>query len=179
MPIAAADLLFKLSINTGPGNSTAQGNPNDSIGGFMSSTQIVDATLHNLFDVITGDENAASTVDYRVFFIHNNHATLTWIGVKVWLSSEVAGGASAAIALDGLGVKDFNSASAQAERIANETSAPAGETFSAPTTKSAGLSVGDVPPGDCFAVWVRRTAANSVALDNDGVTIRAEGDTQA
>jgi hypothetical protein len=179
MPIAASDIKFRLSINTGPGDSTAQGNPNDSIGGFVSTTEITDATLHNLFDVITGDENAASTVDYRVFFIANKHATLTWQGVKVWLQSETAGGANAAIALDGLGVKAINSASAQAERIANETTAPSGETFSAPTSKAAGLSVGNLAPNEVIAVWVRRTATNSAALNLDGVVIRAEGDTAA
>lgn len=179
MAITAADILFKLSKNTGPGNSSAQGNVNDSIGGFMSSTQIVDATLHNLFDYITGDENVAGVVDYRCFFVHNNHATLTWYSAKVWLSAEVAGGADTAIALDGTGIVDFNAAGAQAERVANELTAPSGEVFSAPTTKGAGLLIGDLAPGKVQAIWVRRTANNTAAFDNDGVTIRVEGDTTA
>lgn len=179
MAITAADIKFKLSKNTGPGNSSAQADPNDSIGGFMSSTEITDATLHNLFDKVTGDENAASEAEYRCLFIHNDHATLTWEAVKVWLSAEVAGGASAAIALDGTGVVAEDLVTAQAERVANENTAPTGETFSAPTTKGAGLSVGDMGPGTCIAVWVRRTAANTSPLDLDGVTVRAEGDTAA
>jgi hypothetical protein len=179
MAITATDILFKLSKNTGPGNSSAQANPNDSIGGFMSSTQITDATLHNLYDVITGDENALSTIDYRCFFIHNNHATLTWESVKVWLFSETAGGATAAIAIDGTGVVSATSASAQAERITNETTAPSGESFTAPTTKGTGLAVGNIGAGQCIAIWVRRTAANTAAVDTDGVIIRAEGDTAA
>ena len=179
MAITATDILFKLSKNTGPGNSSAQADPNDSIGGFMSSTQITDATLHNLFDVVTGDENAASDVEYRCFFIHNNHGTLTWESVKVWLFSETAGGASAAIAIDGTGVVSATSASAQAERIANEGTAPSGEVFSSPTTKAGGLSVGNIGAGQAVAIWVRRTAANTAAVDTDGVIIRAEGDTAA
>jgi hypothetical protein len=179
MAISASDILFKKSINTGPGNSTAQGDNNDSIGGFMSSTQITDATLHNLFDVVTGDENAASDVEYRCFFIHNNHGSLTWESVKVWLFSETGGGAAAAIALDGTGVVSATSASAQAERIANEGTAPSGESFSSPTSKGTGLSAGNIGAGQCIAVWVRRTAANTAALDTDGVVIRAEGDTAA
>lgn len=179
MAITATDILFKLSKNTGPGNSSAQADPNDSIGGFMSSTQITDATLHNLFDVVTGDENAASDVEYRCFFIHNNHGSLTWESVKVWLFSETAGGASAAIAIDGTGVVSATSASAQAERVANESTAPSGETFSSPTTKGAGLSVGNIGAGQTVAIWVRRTAANTAAVDTDGVIVRAEGDTAA
>lgn len=179
MPIVAGDIKFKLTVNTTPGNGNAQADPNDSIGGWMSSTEITDATLHNLFDVITGAENAASTVDYRCIAIHNDHASLTWQSVFVWLSSEVAGGASAAIALDGIGVTAENAAGAQMERIANETTAPSGESFSAPTSKGTGLSVGNVAANSCFGLWVRRTAANTAAASNDGVTIRAEGDTAA
>lgn len=179
MAITAADVLFKLSVNTGPGDSTAQPTPTDSLGGFMASTQIVDATTLNLFDKITGDENLASTVDYRCMFVHNSHATLTWENVKAWISAEVAGGASVAIGLDPAGVVNHNAATAMAARLANELAVPAGVTFTAPTTKTAGLAPGNVGPGQAFAIWVRRTAANTVAVDADGCTIHAEGDTPA
>lgn len=89
MAIVAADILYKFSVTTGPGNSTA-GTASTSLGEFISTTQITDASLHNLFDVVTGDENAASDVEYRCIFVHNNHATLTWQGVVVWLSAEVS-----------------------------------------------------------------------------------------
>lgn len=173
--IATTDIKFRLSVTTGPGNSTAQANVNNSLGEFLSTTGLTDATVNNLFDNVSGVENVASDVEYRCMFILNDHATLTWEAVKVWLSAEVSGGTVAAIALDGVGVKAKASATAQAEEVANESTAPIGETFSAPTTKATGLSVGDVGPGQCFAVWVRRTAANTAALLGDGVTIRAEG----
>lgn len=179
MAITAADILFKFSVKTGAaGNSTA-GTAAGSLGKYISTTQITDASLDNLFDDITGDENAASTVDYRCYFVHNAHATLTWVGVKVWISAEVSGGASAAIAIDVTAASAIGSAGAQAEQIATETTAPASETFTAPTTKGAGLTLGDLPPGQTRAIWVRRTAANTVAVDSDGVTIRCEGDTAA
>lgn len=179
MAITASDIQFRLSVNTGPGNSTAQADPNDSIGGFVATTQVTDATLHNLFDVITGDENAASDVEYRCFFVVNKHATLTWYSAVAWLQSETAGGASVAIAKDGTGVVAYDGAGAQAERIADESTAPSGESFSSPTTKGTGISLGDIGPDECIAIWVRRTAANSAALDADGVVIRVEGDTAA
>lgn len=179
MAIVAGDILYKLSVTTGPGNSTAQGNPNLSLGEFMSSTQITDATDNNLFDDITGDENAASDVEYRCFFVHNSHGSLTWQGVVAWLSSEVAGGANAAIAIDGTAASAFNSASAQAEEVGNESTAPSGEAFSAPTTKGTGLSIGDLVAGNVRAIWMRRTATNSAAQNADGVTVRCEGDTAA
>jgi hypothetical protein len=52
-------------------------------------------------------------------------------------------------------------------------------TFSSPTTKGTGLALGDIAAGSCRAIWIKRTAANSAALNNDGVTIRIEGDTAA
>lgn len=179
MPIVDTDILWKHSINTGPGNSSAQSNPNDSLGGFMSSTQWAGGVLHDLFDVVIGDENAASDVEYRCVFVHNSHATLTLIAPKVWISAETAGGANGAIALDGTGVLSATSATAQAERVANENTAPAGESFSAPTTKASGIAVPDIGPGQCIGIWLRRSATNSAAINNDGFTVRIEGDTQA
>ncbi len=180
MAIVSGDILFKLAVTTGSaGNSTAQANPNNSLGKYISTTQIVDATTDNLFDDISGDENAASTVDYRCYFVHNSHATLTLTAAKAWISAEVAGGASVAIGLDPAGATAIGSSSAQAATIANELAAPAGVTFSAPTTKGAGLSIGSLPNGQCIAIWVRRTAANSAAVNADGATIKVEGDTAA
>lgn len=180
MAIVAADILFKLSIKTGTaGNSLAQSDVNASLGKYISTTQITDATLNNLFDDVSGDENAASDVEYRCIFIHNAHATLTWQGVVVWLSAEVAGGANAAIAIDGVAASVIGASAAQADEVANENTAPTGESFSSPTTKGTGLSLGDLAAGSCRAIWVRRSATNSAALDSDGCTIRAEGDTAA
>jgi hypothetical protein len=180
MPIASTDILYKLSTQSGAaGNSTTQANPNNSLGKYISTTQITDATLNNLFDDISGDENAASTVDYRCFFVHNAHATITWLAPYVWISAEVAGGASVAIGLDPAGVVAIGSSSAQAAVPANETTAPSGVSFSSPTTKSGGLALPNIAPGYCAAIWIRRTAANTTAVNSDGCTIRVEGDTTA
>lgn len=178
MSIASSDIKHRLTIKTGvAGDANAQADPNQSLGKYCSTTDLVDATLDNLFDNISGDENAASTVDYRAIVVKNGHATLTLVAPKVWISSEVAGGASVAIGLDPVGV--VASTAVAGTSIANETTAPAGVTFSAPTTKGAGLSVADVPAGSCFLLWVRRTAANTSAVDSDGATYRAEGDSAA
>lgn len=179
MAITAADILKKLSINTGPGNSTAQGNPNDSLGRFMSSTQITNNSLHNLFDITTGAENAASRVEYRCFFIHNNHATLTAENFALYIQSEVSGGASIALGLDTTGNVSATSASAQTvARPADEAAAPSGITFSTPSSGSP-LSIGNLAAGQCRAVWVRRTNANTSAVDNDGATLGIAFDTAA
>lgn len=182
MAITATDLLMKLSINTTPGDTNPQGNVNDSYGGFMSSTQVTAATLNNLFDDVTGAENAASAiVDYRCLFFHNAHASLSLTNTRVYMLSETAGGVSVAMALDSTGITARNSASAQALRPASETTAPAGPlTFvTTPVSYATGLTpgAGTVANGQCFAVWLRRTSAASAALNPDGVILRIEGDT--
>jgi hypothetical protein len=96
-----------------------------------------------------------------------------------WIASETAGGASTAIGLDTTGVTPHGQAGVQALTIANDTTAPAGVTFSAPTTKATGLSIGNIAAGSVQAIWIRRTAANTSALDVDGVVPRVEGDTSA
>lgn len=177
--IVDTDIKHFLTITTGgAGNAAAQPDPNASLGKFCSTTELVDATPDNLFDNISGDENAASDVEYRCIVIANDTASgNSWTAPKAWIASEVAGGASIAIGLDPIGV--VAKAAQVAAVIANENTAPAGVAFSAPTTKTAGLTVADVPPGSCFALWFRRTAANTSAVNNDGATYTAEGDTAA
>lgn len=180
MPIASGDLLWKLSIKTGSaGNSAAQPDVNASLGKYISTTQLSGTALNNLFDDISGDENAASDVEYRLIFIHNNHGSLTLQSAVVWLQAETAGGAGIAISVDTTAASAVGSASAQAKEVADESTAPATQTFSSPTTKGTGLSVGNLPNGQVRGIWVRRTAANSAALNNDSCTLRVEGDTAA
>lgn len=181
MAIAASDIKFKFSEKvSGNGNTTA-GNAAGSLGKNISTTEITDNTLNNLFDDVTGDENAASDVEYRCIFVHNAHASLTWTGVVVWLSAEVAGGASIEIAIDDIAASAIGDTNDQADTIADESTAPGAGVgaFSAPTSKGTGLSLGNIAAGYCRAIWIKRSAANTVALDNDGVTIKCEGDTAA
>ena len=179
MAITSGDLLFKFSVKTGSAGDSVAGNAAGSLGKYIATTEITDATLNNLFDDVSGDDNAASDVEYRCIFVHNNHASLTWENPVVWLSAETAGGANIAIAVDDVAVSAKGSASAQADEVANEDAAPSGESFSSPTTKGAGLSLGSIAAGSVKAVWVKRSATNSAALDNDDVTIEVSGDTAA
>jgi hypothetical protein len=178
MAIASTDILYKYSVAAAAGNTTV-GTAAGSLGDQISTTQITDNTLGNLFDDVSGDENAASDVEYRGYFVHNNHGSLTWTAPVAWLSAEVAGGATAAISVDATAASALASGSFQMKTIADESTAPATQTFSAPTTKGTGLALSDLAAGNVKGIWVRRTAANTAAVTSDGVTIRVEGDTAA
>lgn len=179
MAIVKTELAWKLSTATGPGDSTAQTDPNLSIGGFMSSTAWAGGVVHDLFDAISGAKNTASDIEYRCVFVHNINASLALQGPVLFVPSEVAGGANAAIGLDPVGVVSAASATTQAERVADEGAAPAGVTFSTPADEATGLVVADIPAGSCVGIWIRRSATNSGAMNSDGVSVRISGDTAA
>ena len=176
--IVASEIKTYYSVKTGSaGNSTA-GTAAGSLGKYISTTEWTAGSANDLFDDITGAENAASTVDYRCVFVRNTNTANSMQNTVVYLSAEVSGGASVAIAIDNTAASAIGSASAQAAEITNETTAPTGVgAFSSPTTAGTGLSLGTIAVGQCRAVWVRRTAANSSALSADGVTLGISCDT--
>ena len=179
MPITAGDMLYKFSVKTGSAGDSVAGNAAGSLGKYISTTELTDAALNNLFDDVSGDDNVALDEEYRCIFIHNNHATLTLAAPVLCLSGETANGADISIALDGVGVTPKGQIGAQADEVADEDTPPSGESFTSPGTKGAGLVMPDIPPGQVHAFWVKRTAANSPALNNDDVTFTVEGDTAA
>lgn len=169
MPIVASDLKIRLS--GGSSNSDV----NAALGGVKSSTEVVDNTLNNLFDDVSGTESLAGDTEYRCLYVHNGHGSLTAQNTHIYISSNTSStDTTFDIALAGEGLN------ATAETIANENTAPAGETFSAPTTYAAGLDMGNIPFGQHYAFWVRRTVTAAAAADNaDTATIKVDCDTAA
>lgn len=166
MPIVAGDIQIFLS--GGAGNS----DPNASLGGIISATQLVDNNLHNLFDVVGSAEASAGDTEYRCVYVKNNHGTLTWQNVVAWISTQST--AAIAIALAGEGLNGT------AETVADESTAPAGESFTSPTTEGGGLSLGNMAAGDVYPIWIRRTVtAAQSALSNDTAVLSLKGDTAA
>lgn len=182
MPIVSSDIKIKLSTKSGSaGNSLTQPDVNSSLGKFISTSDIVTATLNNLFDNVTGSENVASAVEYRCIFIHNSHGLITLENAGIYISSQVAGGTTVAIAVDNIAASAIGSSSPQAFEASLSTTDPSASTggFSSPSTGLTALALGNIPAGFCRAVWVRRTAANTGAVDSDGGVLVIQGDTSA
>lgn len=181
MAITATQIEFRLSTTaTSVGNATLQDNVDNSLGGMVSQSTIQAATLNNLFDDVSGDDNAALDEEFRAFFVYNSNQTLNWEMVKVWISATVAGGAVASISLDSIGTTPVGySAGSQMLVVPDEDTAPTALVFSHPLSKGAGLTIGTMTPLSVQGVWIRRVATNSAALNDDGLTISFEGDTGA
>ncbi len=178
--ITAAEIVFRYSVKTGTaGNSTAS-TPAGSLGKYLSTTAWAGGTTNDLFDNITGTENAASTVDYRCVFVYNTNTANTLENAVVFLSSETAGGANIAVASDNIAASAPGATAAQAAEIATETTAPTGTSvFASPTSAGTGVALGNIPANSVKAFWVRRSATASPALSSDGVQLSVVGDTGA
>jgi hypothetical protein len=175
--ITSAEILLKRSVVAAAGNTTAQPDPNASLGDQVSTTQWAGGSVNDLFDDVSGAENANSDVEYRCIFVHNTNGANVLENAVVWLQNEVAGGATIAIGADPTAASAAGAGAAQAVTVADENTAPAGVAFSSPTTAGSGVSLGNIGVGQVKAFWIRRTAANTVALSGDGVTIAVTGDT--
>jgi len=171
MAIIATDLLLRLS--GGAGNS----DPDLALGGVMSTSTAISPTVaeENMFSNVDGAEASAGSTKYRGNYILNNHGSLTLSNSVVWIPTNTPSSDTViAIALAGEG-KDVTM-----EVIANEDTAPSGETFTSPATKGAGLSTGDMAFSEFFGIWYRRiVSAASSAFDNDDWAFELEGDTPA
>lgn len=176
MPITATDVEARLSTQTGAAGSSTASTPAESIGKFMSTTPLTDASPNNLFRNITAAEAATGITLYRCLFVVNTHATGTWEQVKFWILSQIAGGGTIAIGLDPAGAVAFDLGSAQAAAPADEETAPSGVTFAAPTSIDDALSLGDIAAEECYALWFRLTVPPDVeALALDNVKFRVRG----
>jgi len=187
--IVSTDILFYLAAPGATAGNTVSGTVGDSWGNYISTTQISSTPLDNLFPDITGAQNAADQVDYACIFILNNTASgNSMLNTVAWLPSSlyVSGGALVALAGDPTGVTARGTSSQQAVKITASTNAPAGvsgwvsPTGTAPTYPSYtnGIQLGTIPPANCVAVWIQRSAQNTVPVNNDGFTLEVDFDTQ-
>jgi hypothetical protein len=176
MAIVPSDIVYRYSVAAAAGDTTAS-SAAASLGDQVATNGPTTATLNNLFDDVSGAEAAAGRVEYRCLFALNNHATLTLQSANAYITSQTSGGGLIEMGLDPAAVSAKTSGSTQAATIANETSAPAGVTFTSPTSGSP-LVIGDMAPGQVKGIWLRRTVtAGAGALNPDGVIIGVTGDT--
>lgn len=169
MAVLTTDIKFFLA------GGAANSDVDASLGGAKSSVEITDAALHNLFDVVSSAEASAGDIEYRCLYVENTNGTDTLLNAVAWLSANTPSGDTT---LDiGLGTSAIDGTE---QTVADESTAPAGVTFSAPATQGAGLAIGDLAAGQHKAIWLRRTVnATAAAYNNDGATLAVGGDTGA
>ncbi len=176
MAVQDSDIKVRLSTQSGSAGNSQASTPAASIGKYMATTDLVDASVENLFANITAAEAGTGKTVYRCIFVYNAHGSQTWQGVKAWIVSQTAGGGDLSIGLDPAGSVVNNQAGAQAAVPADDTTAPTGVTFSQPTSEDDALSLGNIVAGNCYAVWARLVVpADVAALNLDNAIIRFKG----
>lgn len=80
----------------------------NSTGGSITATEILDLSLHNLFDAVSADEAEDGAVEYRKFFVKNTSVD-QWQNVVGWIQTQTLSD-SDEIAI-GLGTSDDNDGS--------------------------------------------------------------------
>ena len=161
MAIVSTDIQYRLS--GGASNAVTA----SSLGGVKSSV-----AASNYFDDVSSAEAGTGDTEYRCIYIHNAHATLALLRAKVFIQTNTPS-SDTDVAI-GLGSSAINGTE---QTVADESTAPTGVSFSAPTTYAGGLSIGDLAAGAHKAVWVRRTVNAGAAAYADSFTLRVQGDT--
>ena len=141
-----------------------------------TTTAVTDNVTHNLFDQVSGTESNAGDTEYRAVYLLNNHGSLTAQNTVVYISSNTPSAdtdISIALAGEGLNVT--------METVANENTAPVGESFSnSATSYATGLSMGNIPAGQRYGLWIKRVVnAGAAAVNDDAFTLKYDCDTAA
>ena len=178
--LLSTDIQFLLSAPQAGGGYLKPGSPGNSLGLYVSTTQLSGTPMDNLFTDLGGAQNAADQVDYACVFIFNNNKTgNTMLDVTAWLPSADLGvdnGATFAIGADPTPPSVLGSSIAQAVAIQNPVMAPAGvSSWSAPTSTSVGgVPIPNIAPGYVAAVWIRRTANGQGGLNSFVVEVTCD-----
>ena len=168
MPIISSDI--KIYLSGGASNT----DPNQSLGGEISNTELVDNALHNLFDRVSASESQSGDIEYRAVFIKNTHPILTLYNAKVYIESNTPSpDTHCQISVD-------NEDGSPIQTIPNEDTAPSGQTFYDADGEANALLIGDLGPGQVKGLWINREVnAGAQAYSNDQVVIKVVGETEA
>lgn len=141
------NVTFRLS------GGAANDDPALSIGGAESSEFLPSA----LFDDVANVDRLAGKVSYRLVYVHNEDVvdgTAT-----AFISDQLETGRTMAV---GVAVE---ASGEEVDAIVNDTTAPAGVSFSTSESAGTGVDMGTIGAGESRGLWLRRTATASSPVD--------------
>ncbi len=168
--IEPTDIKIYLSSTAG-GAST----PADSIGGPISTTELTDNELHNLFAKVSAAEALAGSTKYKGIYVKNEHGTLTLEDAIAFIEAQTDSTDTSieiAVADEAIG--------ASMQRLANENTAPAAITGSwvSAVGEASGSAIGDLDDDSYRGIWVKRIVNESAsAFGNDTAKFGIIGET--
>jgi len=193
MSVLQSDIKFYLTGAVSDGG--AQSNPDASLGGYRSSTEIMSGQLNNLFDNVSSAEASTGDTEYRCICV-KNISLETLYNVLSWINAETDpdNTNAFAFAIEVPATADILDGAAQT--IATEGDAPTVNTsdhngtgsgvsdWSTATERSSGVSPeqgnhdDDLDAGEIMFVWIRRIVdVSAPARTGISMTMRVQGDT--
>lgn len=165
-----ATLEFRL---TGGSTNT---DPNASLGGVMSSTEVSSTPMNNLFDNVSPSEASSGDTEYRAIDIYNS-GDETATEVAIYMSAETSSpDTQIDMGYDSVGAHaaDWNGPSISDEGDTPPDSGGGNISFDHYTSSNK-LSLPDIPAGQAVRVWLKRIVnANAGNTSNDQGTITVE-----
>jgi hypothetical protein len=165
---------IKVYLSGGSANT----DPNASLGGVISTTEMTDDNLYNLFAKVDAAEASAGSTKYRGVYIKNeNGHTLTLQAAIAYIKSQTTSGdTSIEVAVAN------EAADVEMATIANEDTAPAsisGSWVSA-VGEASGSDMGNLDDGSYRGIWIKRiVTASATAYGNDTTEFGVRGETTA
>lgn len=182
MPILTGDLKFNKSLHTvaaGTDNGNTHGSEVESLGGAISTSELVSAEVHGLFDAVPSAEALAGRVEYRLIYVKNDHSDLTLYDAKVFMFENTTSENSIIeLGLDPVAGNGDDSV-IELDDEADSTDKLSAVVFGAHSTFDSGLDIGNLAAGSKRAVWVRRTIEAGATAASELATIAVRGDTDA
>lgn len=192
MSVQSTDIKFYLTGALSDGGE--QADPDASLGGYRSSTEITSGAINNLFDNISSAEASAGDTEYRCICVKNT-ALETLYNVVAWLYAETDPDSiqQFSYAIEVPATADLTDGDAQT--IVDESTAPTVNTtehngtgsgisnWSSGAIKANGLTPeqgdhdDDLDQDEIMFIWIRRViSAGAPARTGLSGTIRVEGD---
>lgn len=160
------------------GGTTGAGNtdPNGSLGGVITTSEIADNLLHNLFDLVSGDDRTSGDTEYRCVFVESSYVDFLLSNIEIWVESLVS-------ALE----DDFSigfvpsGVNSSAEIVADEDTAPTGVVWSTGYGVVNSISFGaGLLPNEYLGLWFRRnTVLGGTPVTDNSTTIQLRGNISA
>lgn len=150
--------------------------PDASLGGQISTHQIVDDGMNNLWPDVSGFDAQIGIIGHRLLYIKNLNETDTFGTVKAWISQQNSFTESAGTTVIGIGVATAGLDNTEAA-IANSETPPPGVVFTdVAKTEATAIQFGNIPPLHFFGIWIRRTILSGAEQSpNDYYNLRIQG----
>lgn len=153
---------MQLYYTVSSGYDSIQNKPSLSIGGYKSSSIVINDDYSNIFDEISMRSVNINRPQYIALILKNTTNSVA-NNLKVWMVSPItAQGIITLAAVKPLIDQDGNP---YIERVATTFSKPMGVNFTSPTVDSPALIVDSMAAGDEIGIWLCRSIDKNVAME--------------